>query len=252
MQFRLRYLWLLLWTISLGLVSCKKEKPTNNTYPPVTLYPVKESKSYLFVNNQIVDSVIFKLSFDQQDRLISQWSLKENLVLELDYSNAGMVKMLQKNKSTDSINFLFEYRLNYQGYTANRNTFGINGVLLQSNSYLYNSEGHKIKEYLKSSNDSSLIFSGIWDGPNLIHYEYPSNEHLVEVKYTQIADLRNLGFYHFTGDRSYYLIQEENVKSRGVNSLYEYTYVFDSSKRPKEVIVTRNGEKYLEKHYQYW
>ncbi len=248
----MKYFGHLLCAIILSIISCKEESPAITKYPKVNLYAVKESKSYLFENNQIIDSVIFKLSFDQQERLISQWSLKENLVLELDYSTVGKVKMLQKSKSTDSVNFVFEYLLNSQGYAQKRNTYGINGILLQSNSYLYNSEGQKIREYIKSSADSSLIFSGIWDGPNLVHFEYPTNEHIVSVKYTQIADLRNLGFYPFTKDRSYYLIQEENVKSRGVNSLYQYNYIFDSLKRPVEVIVNRDGEKYLEKHYQYW
>jgi len=248
----MRCFGLLYCVIILGIVSCEKEKSNGPSYPQVDLYAVKESKSYLFENNQIVDSVIFKLTFDQQKRLISQWSLKENLILELDYSTSGLVKMFQKSKSNDSINYVFEYLLNNQGYTYKRNTFGVNGVMLQCNSYVYNSEGHKIKEYLKSSNDSSLIYAGIWEGPNLIQYENPSNEHIVAVKYTQIADKRNLGFYPFTGDRAYYLIQEETVKSRGVNSLYRYNYQFDSMQRPKVVIITRNGEKYLEKYYQYW
>jgi hypothetical protein len=239
---------------SLFFASCKDKDPGPGplTYPPVTLYPVKESKTYIYEGEKIMDSMIFRLTFDIQDRLISQWSVKEDLILEFDYSQTGKVIVLQKKQSTNTLNYTMEYILNNFGAARVRNIFGSNGVLLQSNSYVYNSEGQKIKDYARTKTDSSLNYYSNWDGLNVKHYEYPANELIVDIAYTNIADNRNLGFFHFQKDRSYHLIQKEVVKTRGSVNSNEYSYQFDSKNRPILVITTQNGVKIFEKHYQYW
>ncbi len=244
--------WIFLLAGGALISSCKEKKNDPITYPPVTLYPVKESKTYIFENGNVVDSMIFRLTFDNQDRLLSQWSVKENLIVEIDYSQPSKVIMYQKVKSEDTVNFKFEYLLNSVGAASIKNTFGAHGTKLQTHSYVYNSEGHKMKEYMRAAADSSLVYYGTWEGVNLTHYEYPSSEFLVDIKYTDIPDNRNLGFFHFQKDRSYHLIQKEIVKTRGSIKTNEYSYQFDSKNRPVEVITTQNGVKLFEKHYQYW
>ena len=145
-----------------------------------------------------------------------------------------------------------EYLLNASGSVNYRNLINRNGDYLQSSSYIYNSEGHKIKEYAHTAKDSSLIYYGSWNGPNLMHYEYPSGETIVDVVYTNIPDNRNLGFFQFQKNRSYHLIQKEIVKSRGSVQTNEYTYQFDSENRPAVIVITQDGMKLYEKHYQYW
>ena len=208
---------LFLFLILAGFVllpACKEKKNDPVTYPPVTLYPVKESKTYIFANGSIVDSMIFKLTFDNHDRLLSQWSVKEDIILDFDYSLTGKINVIQSQKSSNIATYMTEYLLNASGSVNYRNLINRNGDFLQSSSYIYNSEGHKIKEYAHTAKDSSLIYYGSWNGPNLMHYEYPSGETIVDVVYTNIPDNRNLGFFQFQKNRSYHLIQKEIVKSR--------------------------------------
>lgn len=251
---RRRFNWLifimLVWSVIFG--SCKEKEPSPVTYPPVTLYPVKESKTYIYEGGKIVDSMIFKLTFDNQDRLVSQLSVKEDLLLELDYSQTGKVVISQKKHSTNALNYDMVHILNNVGAVTARYILDSNRVMLQSNSYVYNSEGHKIKDYARTITDSSLIYYANWDGVNVKHYEYPGSELIVDVSYTNIADNRNLGFFQFQKDRSYHLIQKEVVKTRGSINTNEYSYQFDSKSRPILVITTQNGVKIFEKHYQYW
>jgi hypothetical protein len=196
--------------------------------------------------------MIFKLTFDNQDRLVSQLSVKEDLLLELDYSQTGKVVISQKKHSTNALNYDMVHILNNVGAVTARYILDSNRVMLQSNSYVYNSEGHKIKDYARTITDSSLIYYANWDGVNVKHYEYPGSELIVDVSYTNIADNRNLGFFQFQKDRSYHLIQKEVVKTRGSINTNEYSYQFDSKSRPILVITTQNGVKIFEKHYQYW
>lgn len=251
---RRRFNWLifimLVWSFIFD--SCKEKEPSPITYPPVTLYPVKESKTYIYEGGKIVDSMIFKLTFDNQDRLVSQLSVKEDLLLELDYSQTGKVVISQKKHSTNALNYDMVHILNNVGAVTARYILDSNRVMLQSNSYVYNSEGHKIKDYARTITDSSLIYYANWDGVNVKHYEYPGSELIVDVSYTNIADNRNLGFFQFQKDRSYHLIQKEVVKTRGSINTNEYSYQFDSKNRPILVITTQNGVKIFEKHYQYW
>ena len=251
---RRRFNWLifimLVWSFIFD--SCKEKEPSPVTYPQVTLYPVKESKTYIYEGGKIVDSMIFKLTFDNQDRLVSQLSIKEDLLLELDYSQTGKVVISQKKHSTNALNYDMVHILNNVGAVTARYILDSNRVMLQSNSYVYNSEGHKIKDYARTITDSSLIYFANWDGVNVKHYEYPGSELIVDVSYTNIADNRNLGFFQFQKDRSYHLIQKEVVKTRGSINTNEYSYQFDSKSRPILVITTQNGVKIFEKHYQYW
>jgi hypothetical protein len=251
---RRRFNWLifimLVWSFIFD--SCKEKEPSPVTYPQVTLYPVKESKTYIYEGGKIVDSMIFKLTFDNQDRLVSQLSIKEDLLLELDYSQTGKVVISQKKHSTNALNYNMVHILNNVGAVTARYILDSNRVMLQSNSYVYNSEGHKIKDYARTITDSSLIYYANWDGVNVKHYEYPGSELIVDVSYTNIADNRNLGFFQFQKDRSYHLIQKEVVKTRGSINTNEYSYQFDSKNRPILVITTQNGVKIFEKHYQYW
>lgn len=251
---RRRFNWLifimLVWSFIFD--SCKEKEPSPVTYPQVTLYPVKESKTYIYEGGKIVDSMIFKLTFDNQDRLVSQLSIKEDLLLELDYSQTGKVVISQKKHSTNALNYDMVHILNNVGAVTARYILDSNRVMLQSNSYVYNSEGHKIKDYARTITDSSLIYYANWDGVNVKHYEYPGSELIVDVSYTNIADNRNLGFFQFQKDRSYHLIQKEVVKTRGSINTNEYSYQFDSKNRPILVITTQNGVKIFEKHYQYW
>ena len=251
---RRRFNWLifimLVWSFIFD--SCKEKEPSPITYPQVTLYPVKESKTYIYEGGKIVDSMIFKLTFDNQDRLVSQLSVKEDLLLELDYSQTGKVVISQKKHSTNALNYDMVHILNNVGAVTARYILDSNRVMLQSNSYVYNSEGHKIKDYARTITDSSLIYYANWDGVNVKHYEYPGSELIVDVSYTNIADNRNLGFFQFQKDRSYHLIQKEVVKTRGSINTNEYSYQFDSKSRPILVITTQNGVKIFEKHYQYW
>ena len=251
---RRRFNWLifimLVWSFIFD--SCKEKEPSPITYPQVTLYPVKESKTYIYEGGKIVDSMIFKLTFDNQDRLVSQLSVKEDLLLELDYSQIGKVVISQKKHSTNALNYDMVHILNNVGAVTARYILDSNRVMLQSNSYVYNSEGHKIKDYARTITDSSLIYYANWDGVNVKHYEYPGSELIVDVSYTNIADNRNLGFFQFQKDRSYHLIQKEVVKTRGSINTNEYSYQFDSKNRPILVITTQNGVKIFEKHYQYW
>lgn len=252
MQIRFNWLFVIMLVWSFVFVACKEKEPNPVTYPPVTLYPVKESKTYIYEGGKVVDSMIFKLTFDNQDRLVSQLSVKEDLMLELDYSQTGKVLISQKKHSTNTLNYSMEYILNNVGAVRVRNILDTSGVMLQSNSYGYNSEGQKIKDYARTKTDSSLNYFANWDGMNLKHYEYPGSEAIFDVAYTNIADNRNLGFFQFQKDRSYHLIQKEVVKTRGSINTNEYSYQLDSKNRPILVITTQNGVKIFEKHYQYW
>ena len=252
MKLTQKLFWIFLLVGGVLISSCKKKKNDPITYPPVTLYPVKESKTYIFENGNVVDSMIFRLTFDIQDRLISQWSVKEDLILEFDYSQTGKVNVIQRQKSSNIAKYMNQYLLNASGSVNLRTLININGDVLQTYSFFYNSEGYKIKEYVRVLADSSLNYFGSWEGPNLIHYEYPSGESIVDVVYTSIPDNRNLGFFQFQKDRSYHLIQKEIVKTRGSIKTNDYSYQFDSKNRPILVITTQNGVKIFEKHYQYW
>ena len=101
MKFILKLFWIFLLSGGFLITSCEEKKNNPVTYTPVTLYPVKESKTYIYEGGKIVDSMIFRLTFDNQDRLVSQLSVKEDLLLELDYSQIGKVVISQKKHSTN-------------------------------------------------------------------------------------------------------------------------------------------------------
>ena len=241
--------------LSLGtLASCSKDtqNPTETTLPPVTCYNVKESKTYIFTNNVITDSVIFRLTFDNQNRISSQWTVKEDIILELNYSDSTVIQMNQRVKSTNKLSFFNHFILNKQGYASMKKMYAPDSGGAGITKLHYDKFGHRIKEYLFSGTDSPLTYNGTWQNECVTQFYFPNYETQVVATYTKFPDNRNLGFWKFLGDKSYYLVDTEVYTTRGSVRTYQYKYQFDSLNRPVVVTMYLDQLKVQEKYYTYY
>jgi len=241
--------------ISLGtLTSCKEDRksPTEIILPPVTCYNVKESKTYIFTDNQITDSVIFRLTFDNQNRILSKLSVKEDIQLELNYSDSTVIQMNHRVKSTNKVGYFTHYILNSVGYARLSKLYAPDSSVAGTSIYVYDKAGHKNKEYFYSGIDSQLTYNGTWQNECVTQFFYPNYETQVVASYTNYPDNRNLGFWQFLRDKSYYLVDKEVYSTRGSVSTYQYVYQFDGLQRPIKVTIAKNGVKMQEKYYTYY
>lgn len=241
--------------ISLGtLASCTKDtqNPTETPLPPVTCYNVKESKTYVFTNNVVTDSAIFRLTFDNQNRILSQWSLNDDLLLELNYSDSTVIQMNQRVKSTNKLSFFTHYILNKQGFATVKKVYASDSALSVITKMHYDKLGHRIKEYFFSGMDSTLIFNGTWQNECITQFYFPNYETQVVSTFTKYPDNRNLGFSKFLRDKSYYLVDTEVYTTRGAVRTYQYKYQFDSLNRPVVVTMYLDQVKVQEKYYTYY
>ncbi len=241
--------------ISLGtLTSCKEEtkSPTETILPPITCFNVKESKTYIFTDNQITDSVIFRLTFDNQNRILSKLSVKEDIQLELNYSDSTVIQMNHRVKSTNKVGYFTHYVLNKDGFARQRKMYTVDSISTGSSIFVYDKAGHKNKEYYYSGTDSMLTYNGTWLNDCLTQFFYPNYEIQVQASYTKYPDNRNLGFWPFLRDKSYYLVEKEVYTTRGSVSTYQYAYQFDGLQRPTKVTIAKDGVKIQEKYYTYY
>lgn len=220
--------------------------------PATTCYNVKESKTIIYENGVVTDSVLFKFTFDAQNRILSQWSVKDDLVLDFDYSDPKKITMNQRSKSTGKLLYFTHYLLNYNGYASLRNMYSIDSALLTSISYLYNKQGYRTQEFYHAGKDSSPNYTGVWQNECVTEYAIPQYETQVVATYTKYPDNRNMGYWPFLRDKSYYLVDTEKYLSRGSANVYKYSYQFDSLNRPIIITILQDSKKIQEKYYTYF
>jgi hypothetical protein len=236
-------------------VSCRdnaKKPVEQGPLPTVTCYNVKESKTLIFDKGVLIDSALFKFTFDAQNRITSQWSIKDALVLDFDYSDAKKITMNQRAKTTGRLVYYTHYILNQKGYASWKNMYASDSAFLNSISYLYNNEGYRTQEFYHAGKDSSMSFNGVWQNECITDYAIPQYETQVNATYTKYPDNRNMGYWPFLRDKSYYLVDTEKYSTRGSSTSYNYTYQFDSMNRPILVTMYQGTVKLQEKYYTYF
>lgn len=238
--------------IALYIVGCDKPVVQSGDLPPLHLFPVKQSKTYVFSNDKITDSAIFNMTFDSEGRLISRYSVLDDAVLDLDYSNASNFVMKQRTKSTGLISFITNYRINSKGQAIYKFLCDSSNNVLNKSTLTYNSKGNYIQEFAVGVKDSILIHSATWLNECVVNVSLPNSETNIESKYTQYPDLRNMGFWQFLRNTSYYLVDTQKYITRGSTDVYKYSYEFDSLRRPIKVYVYLNSVKLYEKYYTYY
>ena len=220
--------------------------------PTVTCYNVKESKTLIFDKGVLVDSALFKFTFDTQNRILSQWSIKDDCVLDFDYNDAKKITMNHRAKTTGRLVYYKHYILNQKGYARWKNMYASDSAFLNSISCLYNNEGYRTQEFYHAGKDSSLGYYGVWQNECITDYAIPQYESQVKATYTKYPDNRNLGYSSFLRDKSYYLVDTEKYSTRGSSTTYRYTYQFDSMNRPVIVTMFQGSLKLQEKYYTYF
>ncbi|MCX8482051.1 MAG: hypothetical protein ORN50_00610 [Crocinitomicaceae bacterium] len=237
----------------LGSCGDDTKKPVEQKpLPAITCYNVKESKTLIYDNGVVTDSVLFKFTFDAQDRILSQWSIKDELVLDFDYSDSKKITMNQRAKSTGRLVYYTHYILNQKGYASWKNMYANDSAFLNSISFVYNNEGYRTQEYYHVGKDSSMRYYGVWQNECITEYAIPQYETQVVATYTKYPDNRNMGYWPFLRDKSYYLVDTEKYSTRGTSTTYRYTYQFDSLNRPVIVTMLQGSVKLQEKYYTYF
>ena len=237
------------------LCSCgddTKKPVEQKPLPTVTCYNVKESKKLIYENGILTDSTLFKFTFDGQNRILSQWSLKDDLVLDFDYSDAKRITMNQSAKTSGKLIYYTHYLLNQKGSASWKNMYASDSAFLTSISYLYNKEGYRTQEHYHAGRDSSLGYYGVWQNECIAQFSIPQYETQVVATYTNYPDNRNMGYWQFLRDKSYYLVDTEKYSTRGSSTTYRYTYQFDSLNRPIIVTMLQGSVKLQEKYYTYF
>ena len=238
---------------TLGSCGDDTKKPVEQKpLPTVTCYNVKESKTLMFDNGVLIDSALFKFTFDAQDRILSQWSIKDDLVLDFDYSDAKKITMNHRAKTTGRLVYYTHYILNQKGYARWKNMYASDSAFLNSISCLYNNEGYRTQEFYHAGKDSSLGYYGVWQNECITERAIPQYESQVVATYTKYPDNRNLGYSSFLRDKSYYLVDTEKYSTRGSSTTYNYTYQFDTLNRPTVVTMFQGSLKLQEKYYTYF
>lgn len=254
MKNNLIYLFLCIFLLgTIGSCRDHTKKPLEQgPLPAVTCYNVKESKTLIFDKGILTDSALFKFTFDAQNRILSQWSIKDDLVLDFDYSDLKKITMNQRAKTTGKLIYYTHYLLNQKGYASWKNMYASDSAFLTSISYLYNNEGYRTQEYYHAGKDSSIGFNGVWQNECITDYAIPQYETQVKATYTQYPDNRNMGYWPFLRDKSYYLVDTEKYSTRGSSTTYNYTYQFDSLNRPTVITMLQGSVKLQEKYYTYF
>ena len=238
---------------TLGSCGDDTKKPVEQKpLPTVTCYNVKESKTLIFDKGVLVDSALFKFTFDTQNRILSQWSIKDDLVLDFDYNDAKKITMNHRAKTTGRLVYYTNYILNQKGYVRWKNMYASDSAFLNSISCLYNNEGYRTQEFYHAGKDSSLGYYGVWQNECITDYAIPQYESQVKATYTKYPDNRNLGYSSFLRDKSYYLVDTEKYSTRGSSTTYNYTYQFDTLNRPTVVTMFQGSLKLQEKYYTYF
>jgi hypothetical protein len=237
----------------LGSCGDDTKKPVEQKpLPTVTCYNVKESKTLMYENGILTDSAVFKFTFDAQNRILSQWSIKDALVLDFDYTDPMKITMNQRAKTTGRLVYYTHFILNQQGYARWKNMYASDSAFLNSISCLYNNEGYRTQEFYHAGKDSSLRYYGVWQNECITEWAIPQYESQVVATYTKYPDNRNMGYWQFLRDKSYYLVDTEKYSTRGSSTIYRYTYQFDSLNRPIVVTMLQGSVKLQEKYYTYF
>jgi hypothetical protein len=238
---------------TLGSCGDDTKKPVEQgPLPNVTCYNVKESKTLIFDKGVLVDSALFKFTFDAQNRITSQWSIKDALVLDFDYSDAKKITMNHRAKTTGRLVYYTHYILNPKGFARWKNMYASDSAFVYSLSYVYNNDGYRTQEYYHTGKDSSIGYYGVWQNECISEYTIPQYESQIVATYTKYPDNRNMGYWQFLRDKSYYLVDTEKYTTRGSSTTYRYTYQFDSLNRPVMVTMLQGSVKLQEKYYTYF
>ena len=239
--------------VTIGSCVDDTKKPVEQKpLPAITCYNVKESKTLIYDNGLVTDSVLFKFTFDAQDRILSQWSIKDDLVLDFDYSDSKKITMNQRAKSTGRLVYFTHFILNQKGYASWKNMYANDSAFLNSISFVYNNEGYRTQEYYHVGKDSSIRYYGVWQNECITECAIPQYETQVVATYTKYPDNRNMGYWPFLRDKSYYLVDTEKYSTRGSSTTYRYTYQFDSLNRPTVITMYQDSKKLQEKYYTYF